>query len=328
MHSLTLFLPTLGALVSMIIGEPIGRHERQASHSALPPSRDPWYTAPTGYASAAPGTILRIRTDPSNITAVVSASAAYNILFATTDTKYQPSWAVTTLLVPENPVDFEGPKASFALGPQEGHAVLDSVHAALSSQPFHSSPENTRLAMWGYSGGSIASTFAAELQASYAPELEFSDIRAIQHNGFSGCIAHTFAESNVYYAPLNISEYFVNGIEAVASAPELSRALGSNSFQGFHGIPQMPTFAYKAVNDEINGIASSDALIARYCSVGANILYNRNLVGAHLDESANGQPRARAFLADVFSGIQPQNLTTTGCTWVDVSINVTAITGE
>lgn len=28
--------------------------------------------------------------------------------------------------------------------------------------------------MWGYSGGSIASTFAAELQASYAPELDFA----------------------------------------------------------------------------------------------------------------------------------------------------------
>jgi len=73
-----------------------------------------------------------------------------------------------------NVPDHEGPLASFTAGPQEGHAVLDSVRAALSSRPFPATRENTRYAMWGYSGGSIASTFAAELQYSYAPELEFT----------------------------------------------------------------------------------------------------------------------------------------------------------
>jgi hypothetical protein len=72
-----------------------------------------------------------------------------------------------------NVPDHEGPLAAFLSGPQEGHAVLDSVRAALSSRPFPATRDNTRYAMWGYSGGSIASTFAAELQASYAPELDF-----------------------------------------------------------------------------------------------------------------------------------------------------------
>jgi hypothetical protein len=66
---------------------------------------------------------------------------------------------------------FEGPLASFALGVQEGHAVLDSVRAVLHSN--FGLNETTRYALWGYSGGSLASEWAAELQVQYAPDLNF-----------------------------------------------------------------------------------------------------------------------------------------------------------
>ncbi|KAK9773437.1 putative LIP-domain-containing protein [Seiridium cardinale] len=65
----------------------------------LPPIQDPFYTAPPDFESFAPGTVLRIRTDASNIATVVNRSAAYNILYRTVDARYQPSWAVTTLLI-------------------------------------------------------------------------------------------------------------------------------------------------------------------------------------------------------------------------------------
>ena len=67
-----------------------------------PPSKDPWYTAPSGYEAAAPGDILRTRSAPGLAQAVANSSAAYNILFRTTDGNYQPSWAVTTLYVPKS----------------------------------------------------------------------------------------------------------------------------------------------------------------------------------------------------------------------------------
>lgn len=70
--------------------------------------------------------------------------------------------------------DFEGPHAAFTLGLQAGHSVLDSVRAVLGSDVFPgSSTEDRRVAMWGYSGGSLASEWASELQEQYAPELEF-----------------------------------------------------------------------------------------------------------------------------------------------------------
>jgi Secretory lipase len=70
--------------------------------------------------------------------------------------------------------DYEGPLASFGLGVQAGHATLDSVRAVLSLEC--SCKPDAPYAMWGYSGRSIASEFAAELQVQYAPELNFSGV--------------------------------------------------------------------------------------------------------------------------------------------------------
>ncbi|KAI3328881.1 LIP-domain-containing protein [Xylariaceae sp. AK1471] len=442
MQFLTNYLLPLSALLLPAHGRHMVPQQRQAPNDAIPPSQDPWYTAPAGFESASPGTVLRIRPDPSNITAVVSAAAAYNILFRTTDTRYRPSWAVTTFLLPKNPArgnvnsscnktngngttasdekaallsyqipyntadvdgspsyllstvlaqefmgippstgdiaealshgwyvnvpDFEGPLASFAAGLQEGHAVLDSVRAALSSDPFPSTLENTRYAMWGYSGGSIASTFAAELQASYAPELDFAgmaigglipNISAVlsvfptpllgltsqypearkfllsqlkiegpyNATGFLAALHLDVNKGVLRYLGQDLNEYFVDGLEPVLAAPELARIFGNNGYQGYHGIPQMPVFAYKAIHDDVTtGIATSDEVISRYCGVGANILYHRNSVGGHNDELVDGAPRAREFLAAALDGSFADKYNSTGCTWVDVAVNVTA----
>ena len=71
-----------------------------------------------------------------------------------------------------NVPDYEGPLASFTAGVQSGHATIDSIRAVLSSGFGPSS--DPRIAMWGYSGGALASEWAAELQIQYAPELTFS----------------------------------------------------------------------------------------------------------------------------------------------------------
>ncbi|KAJ3493172.1 hypothetical protein NLG97_g4902 [Lecanicillium saksenae] len=73
-----------------------------------------------------------------------------------------------------NTPDYEGPDAAFSSGIQAGQATLDSVRAALASGNITGISSSARYQMWGYSGGSIASEWAAELQPSYAPELEFA----------------------------------------------------------------------------------------------------------------------------------------------------------
>lgn len=201
-------------------------YKRVVSSTPLPPSQDPWYTAPEGYENEEPGTVLRVRPAPGNLTSIVgNASATYNILYRTTDSRYNATWAVTTLYVPKlgtnstaarlfnqsamisyqvpydsadvdaspsytaygsggtdlfnqalglgvflNVPDYEGPLASFTAGVISGHATLDSIRAVLSlGLGLNSS--SSRVALWGYSGGALASEWASELAVQYAPDL-------------------------------------------------------------------------------------------------------------------------------------------------------------
>ncbi|KAH8895401.1 lipase 1 [Thozetella sp. PMI_491] len=189
----------------------------------VPPSQDPWYTPPEGWRCQAPGAPLRVRPAPGNISAIVSGvEIAYNIMYRTTDSQYQPSWAVTTLYIPENAnskalvnyqtaydshhlddspshaiytggiielaawapcialgwylnvPDYEGPNASFTAGVASGHATIDSVRVVLSLKEQFGIDDDAQYAMWGYSGGALATEWAAELQGQYAPEMNFS----------------------------------------------------------------------------------------------------------------------------------------------------------
>jgi hypothetical protein len=72
--------------------------------------------------------------------------------------------------------DYEGLTSAFTSGLQAGRATLDSVRAALSSGKLTGISPKAEYQLWGYSGGSLASEWAAELQPKYAPELNFKGI--------------------------------------------------------------------------------------------------------------------------------------------------------
>ncbi|KAE8381657.1 secretory lipase-domain-containing protein [Aspergillus bertholletiae] len=201
----------------------------------VPPSADPFYKPPSGYENTAPGTILRHRSVPNPIALIgpikLRITAAYQILYRSTDNWDNATTAVTTVLIPENAntsrllsyqmpedsasvdcapsyilqtgitdsdifskgsiqshtflfraalekgwivsiPDHEGPKAAYLANRRAGHAVLDGIRAVLDSAPFTGISPSASVAMWGYSGGSLASGFAAELQPTYAPDLD------------------------------------------------------------------------------------------------------------------------------------------------------------
>jgi hypothetical protein len=75
-----------------------------------------------------------------------------------------------TVVVP----DTEGEEADFAAGPVYGYNTLDSLRAALSS-PATGLSAGTKIGLAGYSGGAIATEWAAQLAPTYAPEIN-SDI--------------------------------------------------------------------------------------------------------------------------------------------------------
>ncbi|KAH8900688.1 LIP-domain-containing protein [Thozetella sp. PMI_491] len=203
------------------------------------PAEDAFYVQkPDNLERYAPGALIRVRVAPGNLTALYNASAAYHLVYRTTNSLDAATWALTTLLVPpsnstaasttpaqflsyqmayntaalngaasytlNDPAgvqaaadvtaalargwllavpDFEGVQSAFLAGWLEGRAVLDGVRAVLQfskQTPNKNKPtlgtvgvncDTTRFALWGYSGGSLASGWAGELQATYAPEL-------------------------------------------------------------------------------------------------------------------------------------------------------------
>jgi hypothetical protein len=374
----------------------------------IPPSKDPWYTAPKGFEYAAPGSILRIRNAPGNLTSIIgNSSAAYNILYRTTDSNYQPTFAVTTLFIPKNPQpalvsiqvpynspfidsspsyaayqnpsliglvpavlgngwyaavpDFEGPLAAFGAGVIEGHATLDGIRAVLYSDKV---PKNISYGMGGYSGGSIATEFAAELSVQYAPELKIAAaaIGGVVSNATDalvtvnrGPFAQLFVQGllgitkqdkpardfvisqlkttgpynkTTFLAADNLTEdeaipifqgqdifnYFTNG-SAFLQAPVIKQLTNRDGLMGYHGVPEFPLFVYKAVNDEVTPIASTDRLVDRYCEVGANIVYQRNTIGGHVSDFTFGTPPAFEWIAGIFAGN-----TVDGCTIQNVTL--------
>ncbi|MGZ8802003.1 MAG: lipase family protein [Mycobacterium sp.] len=72
-------------------------------------------------------------------------------------------WAVS---VP----DHEGSAGMWGAPHEPGYHVLDGVRAAINHDLLGLSPESP-VGLWGYSGGGLASAWAAEVQDSYAPEL-------------------------------------------------------------------------------------------------------------------------------------------------------------
>lgn len=66
--------------------------------------------------------------------------------------------------------DHEGLEGRFAAAREPGHRILDGVRAALDFAPL-GLDESTPIGLMGYSGGGMASSWAAEMAPEYAPEL-------------------------------------------------------------------------------------------------------------------------------------------------------------
>ena len=80
-----------------------------ASSTPIPPTNDSWYIPDgTSWRTAQPGDVLRFRNALGDATIGGAASAVYNILYRTTDSHNNPSWAVTTVYAPADVNDTNG----------------------------------------------------------------------------------------------------------------------------------------------------------------------------------------------------------------------------
>lgn len=79
-------------------------------------------------------------------------------------------WRGYAVLLP----DHEGPQMAYGAGILAGHIVLDSVRGLRQLAGFSES----KVVLTGYSGGAIATGWAAQLAPSYAPELDLAGVAA------------------------------------------------------------------------------------------------------------------------------------------------------
>ncbi|KAH8892596.1 lipase 1 [Thozetella sp. PMI_491] len=268
-----------------------------------------------------------------------------------------------------NVPDYEGLLVSFTAGVMSGHATLDSIRAALSESRKYGLNSSARYAMWGYSGGALASEWAAELQVGYAPELNFAgaalggltpnitNVLLTTNSGYGSYLippgflgltsqvpearaalvsqlhtsgpynATTFlsslnmtsSENVITFGGRDISLYFDGGFGPVLDLLA-STVINRDGLMGYHGVPQMPIYAYKAVADLISPIADTDTLLGGFCDLGVNILYERNHIGGHAADSQNGAPAAAAWLTAVLDGTYSSKYSPVGCTFRDISV--------
>ncbi|PWN36665.1 LIP-domain-containing protein [Meira miltonrushii] len=70
-------------------------------------------------------------------------------------------------------VDYEGQFDAFGAGPTAGHGALDAMRAILSFDELKLAPKDQlKFVGWGYSGGAIAISWAAQMLESYASDLQ------------------------------------------------------------------------------------------------------------------------------------------------------------
>ncbi|MGW6377402.1 lipase family protein [Rhodococcus sp. NPDC055112] len=109
----------------------------------------------------APSYALQLASVPT----LVTGSQIVSLEFLEVQTALAQGWAVS---VP----DYQGPNSAYAVGPLGGRLTLDGIRAAERFAPLELPGTQTRVGMWGYSGGAIATGHAAEMQPSYAPEID------------------------------------------------------------------------------------------------------------------------------------------------------------
>ncbi|MEY9948484.1 lipase family protein [Kitasatospora sp. GAS1066B] len=132
--------------------------------------------------------------------------------------------------------DTEGQSADFAAGPEYGFNTLDSIRAAINS-PSTGLNGATKFGLLGYSGGSIATDWAAALAPTYAPDVNENLVG--------------FAEGGLLVAPAHNLKY-VNGSVVWSGVIPMSIVGVSRSF-GIDLTPYLNSYGLQVYHRLQNG---------------------------------------------------------------------------
>lgn len=356
------------------------------------PHDDPFYRAPAGYESSAPGTVLASRPVTVNGLGLPVPADATQFLVRSTDAKGAPTTAVGTLMVPRSPyvngarplvsyqpatdslgdqcnpsyklragtegelplmmqaleqgwavvvTDYEGPQNAFTAGRMAGHAVLDGIRGAEALPGTGLTGPQTPVGMWGYSGGGLATSWAAELQPAYAPELALAAVasggtpadmaaaaRQIDGGIASGLVLLSSTGLTRAYPEMlsllndkgraMISEIgdmcigdavsrfpFRHLNEFTISKDPLSEPVARTVLEDNHLgrlTPKAPVLLYHSVLDELIPFPTVQKLQADWCRGGGQVTLYADAASEHSSLSVSGAPLAVGYMASRFAG--------------------------
>ncbi|TDU76691.1 lipase family protein [Streptomyces sp. KS 21] len=229
---------------------------------------------------------------------------------------------------------------TYTVGPSAGRAMLDAARAA-ERLPEAGLGAGTPVGIMGYSQGGQASSWAAELQGSYAPELKVkgtatggvpADLMKVA--GFndgsygSGLIFMAAAGQDAAFPELRLDSYLnpagkalVSGmkencvaIDAIAgSFKQISDLTTRNPLEQpdwqarlnqsrlGRTAPAAPVHQYHALGDELIPYAVGRQLRSEWCAKGANVEWDTIWVGEHVSGVITHSPAAGDWLADRFA---------------------------
>ncbi|MFD6414738.1 lipase family protein [Streptomyces sp. NPDC060194] len=248
-------------------------------------------------------------------------------------------WAVAV-------TDYEGlgtpGEHTYTVGRSAGHAVLDAVRAALRLPEAGLRPD-APVGVMGYSQGGQAAGWAAELHASYAPELDLAGTAA---GGVPGDLAETarandggrgsalvwmsLSGQDAAFPELRLDDdlnpagrallghlraHCVALGSTVGSSKRLADLtvrdpLGRPDWQRRLGEsavgtdrPDRPVYLYHAREDELIPYDAGRRIRADWCRRGAAVRWRAVEAGGHVDAALAESPRAADWLSDRFAGV-------------------------
>ncbi|MFD3721618.1 lipase family protein [Streptomyces sp. NPDC058674] len=230
---------------------------------------------------------------------------------------------------------------TYTVGPSAGHAVLDAARAA-QRLPQAGLSATGPVGIVGYSQGGQASAWAAELQGSYAPELQVkgtatggvpADLLKVAdfNNGSfgSGLVFMAAAGQDAAFPELKLDSYLnPAGRVLVAGMKENCVAIDAiaGSFKRISDLttrdplaqpdwrarldqsrlggtaPAAPVYQYHALADELIPYAVGSRLRSEWCAAGADVEFDTVWIGEHVSGVITRSPVVGNWLADRFAG--------------------------
>ncbi|MER5807631.1 lipase family protein [Streptomyces sp. NPDC002033] len=230
---------------------------------------------------------------------------------------------------------------TYTVGPSAGHAMLDAARAAIRL-PEAGLGTDTPVGIMGYSQGGQASSWAAELQGSYAPELKVKGtatggvpadllkVAAFNNGSYgSGLIFMAAAGQDAAYPELRLDSYLnPAGKALVAGMKENCVAIDAiaGSFKRISDLttrdplaqpdwqdrlnrsrlggtaPAAPVYQYHALGDELIPYAVGRQLRSEWCAKGADVQWDTIWVGEHVSGVITHSVEVGDWMADRFAG--------------------------